>query len=31
MLFSPEQRDTVADAITKAESLLNHPIVLDGR
>ncbi len=31
MLFSLEQRDAVAEAITEAESLLNHLIVLDGR
>lgn len=31
MLFSPEQRDAVAEAVTKAESLAKHPVVLDGR
>ena len=31
MLFNPEQHDAVAEAITKAESLPNHLIVLDGR
>ncbi len=30
MLFNPEQRDIVADAIAKAESLPSHLIVLDG-
>lgn len=31
MLFSPEQRDAVAEAVTRAESLAKHPVVLDGR
>jgi hypothetical protein len=31
MLFSHKQRDAVADAIAKTESLPHHLIVLDGR
>jgi hypothetical protein len=31
MLFSHKQRDAVADAIAKTESLSHHLIVLDGR
>ena len=31
MLFNPEQRDAVAEAIARAESLPSHLIVLDER
>jgi hypothetical protein len=30
-VFGPGQCDAVAQAIVRAESLANHPIVLDGR